>query len=453
MSPKIELPEDVSFIISELSNKGFEAYAVGGCIRDVLLNKKPKDWDIATNALTSQVKEIFPKSIDTGINHGTVTIILNKINYEITTFREEGKYSDRRRPDKVFFTESLKTDLSRRDFTINAMAFNPNIGIVDLFDGISDIKNKIIKTVGKPEDRFSEDALRMLRAVRFSAQLNFQIDAETSKGIISNSKNIDKISVERIRSELEKIVISDYPSKVKELYRLGLMDRILPELSKCFETLQNHPYHIYNVGDHIVKSIENIESSPFLRWTMLFHDIGKAYCRTTDDKGIDHFYNHGDISVRIAQVIMKRLKFDNKTMDKVSLLVKNHDLLLKHSESAIRKATLLLGIDCMYDLFKVMKADKCAQNPRFLEKSNLEIKKIENEFETSLKNNHCMSKKELNINGDNLKELGITDGREIGMIMKILLDMVIESPELNKREELLELASLFYKNKINKIDD
>lgn len=444
LKTKIELPNDVNSIINILEENGHEAYVVGGCVRDALLNKKPNDWDITTSALPEQVKELFSKSFDTGLKHGTITVVLKRVNYEVTTFRVEGKYTDGRRPDNVFFSKSIEADLSRRDFTINAMAYNSSKGIIDPFGGYKDLENGKIKAVGIPEDRFSEDALRMLRAVRFSAQLGFEIVEETCHGINANASKIKMISGERIRVELEKTLTSLNPDKIRLLLNLGLMQYILPEFTKCFQTPQNHPYHIYNVGEHIIKTLQNIDPVPVLRWTMLFHDIGKAYCRTTDEKGIDHFYKHGEKSVEIARGIMNRLKFDNKTKDRVCMLVKNHDRLIHPTGKSIRRAAVDLGEEGMRDLFKVMKADKSAQNPAYFKKSLKELELVIKEFENSMEKKHCMSNKELKINGHDLIKLGITDGIEIGNTLKELLELVIEFPELNEKEKLIDMAKSSY---------
>jgi tRNA nucleotidyltransferase (CCA-adding enzyme) len=304
MVNKIIIPRGADAILKKIQQAGYEAYIVGGCVRDSLLGRSPKDFDITTNCVPEDVINIFNethKVIPTGLKHGTVTIIGDGgIPYEITTYRIDGQYLDNRHPEKVEFTSSLNDDLSRRDFTINALAYNNEDGMVDCFGGISDLKNKIIKCVGKASDRFNEDALRMLRAIRFEAQLNFKLDGEISDSIPNLSDNIKNISIERIREEFNKIIIAD-GFKIRELENLGLLKHFIPEFGICLRTKQNNTYHVFNVGEHILFSINSIEENLVLKLTMFFHDIGKPNCLSTDEKGVDHFYKHPKESVKIAK--------------------------------------------------------------------------------------------------------------------------------------------------------
>ena len=271
----IQLPEKVKFIINTIMEAGYEAYAVGGCIRDSILGRIPDDWDITTSATPCQVKELFGRTIDTGLKHGTVTVMLDKEGFEVTTYRIDGVYEDNRHPKEVTFTASLIEDLKRRDFTINAMAYNDTVGLVDAFGGMEDIERKVIRCVGNPRERFMEDALRIMRAVRFSAQLGYQIEAETKEAIKELSQNLAHISAERIQTELVKLVISPHPEKLKVACETGITKVILPEFDVCMATEQNNPHHCYNVGEHILKSMEKIRPEKVLRLAMLFHDIGK----------------------------------------------------------------------------------------------------------------------------------------------------------------------------------
>ena len=257
----ISIPKNVKMIISILEKNGHEAFAVGGCIRDTILGRKPQDWDITTSALPCQVKELFHKTIDTGIEHGTVTVMMSRVGYEVTTYRIDGEYNDSRHPDSVEFTSNLIEDLRRRDFTINAMAYNPTVGLVDAFDGLGDIERKIIRCVGKPEERFGEDALRILRAVRFSAQLGFEIEEWTMKAIRKLANTLENISAERIRVELEKLIISNHPDKLITAYYAGITKVILPEFDRMMECPQNTPYHKYTVGEHTIKVMENVPNT------------------------------------------------------------------------------------------------------------------------------------------------------------------------------------------------
>jgi tRNA nucleotidyltransferase (CCA-adding enzyme) len=448
----IQIPEKVEYIINTLIKHGFEAYAVGGCVRDSILGRIPEDWDITTSAKPEEIKKIFRRTVDTGIQHGTVTIMLDKDGFEITTYRIDGKYEDSRHPTEVKFTTSLIEDLKRRDFTINAMAYNAEKGIIDQFGGIRDIKSRIIRCVGNPEDRFDEDALRMLRAIRFSGQLGFLIDQETRNAIEQKADNIQNISGERIRTELNKLLISNEPEKLKEAYLTGITKKILPELDVMMSTKQNNPHHIYGVGDHSLKAVfmvtriykerqeydEKIHS--ILCWTMLFHDVAKPICRTTGEDGIDHFWGHQEKGVEMVRNILRRLKFDNYTIEMVSRLIKWHDYRFILSPTSIRRAINKIGVDIMKYLFVIKWADIAAQNPdTFKEKSNLLIE-AEKMYRESLLAKDCVSLKTLNINGRDLIEIGIPAGIEVGIILKNLLEQVLENPDLNKKERLLDKA-------------
>ena len=292
----IILPDKVRLIIQKLTDEGFEAYAVGGCVRDCLLGKKPNDWDITTSATPIQVKSLFRRTIDTGIQHGTVTVMLGSEGYEVTTYRIDGAYEDARHPKEVTFTASLEEDLKRRDFTINAMAYNDDSGIVDLFGGLSDLDKGIIRAVGDPYDRFDEDALRILRAVRFAAQLDYAIDEKTLEALKKLAQNLTKISAERIRTELQKLLVSGHPEKMLTLYETGVSGVILPEFDLMMKTGQNTPHHMYSVGIHTIEALKNsvaFDDSLYeddiknLRLTMLFHDCGKPAARTVDETGRD----------------------------------------------------------------------------------------------------------------------------------------------------------------------
>ena len=300
----ISIPKHASDIIKTLSAHGYEAYVVGGCVRDSILGKEPADWDITTSALPEQVKALFPRTIDTGLKHGTVTIMMDKVGYEVTTYRIDGTYEDHRRPNEVTFTSDLKEDLMRRDFTINAMAYNEEQGLVDLFGGIQDLTDRIIRCVGNPAERFDEDALRMLRAVRFAGQLNFKIEENTKAAIEAQHTFLKDVSAERIQTELMKLLVSGHPEMIRAAYETGLTSVFLPEFDRMMETPQNNPHHIYSVGDHTVHAVETIAPNPVLRLTMLLHDIAKPKTRTTDENGIDHFYNHNAVGADLAKAAL-----------------------------------------------------------------------------------------------------------------------------------------------------
>ena len=340
---KIQLPATVKAVIDTLQAKGFEAYAVGGCVRDSILGRRPDDWDITTSARPLQVKEIFHRTVDTGIAHGTVTVLFGGGAHEVTTYRLDGEYEDARHPKEVTFTASLREDLRRRDFTINAMAYNEKEGLVDLYGGMEDLQRKRIRCVGDPMERFQEDALRILRAVRFSAQLNFCIEEETWEAIKKLAPTLSKISAERICAELMKLLLSAHPDYLRKAYEAGVTRIVLPEFDRLMDTPQNNPHHCLNVGEHTLKSLCAAPAEKLLRLTMLLHDMGKPACRTTDEQGIDHFRGHGEVSAGIAQKIMRRLRMDNDTVRKVITLIRYHDWRLEPSQREVRRAVNRIG--------------------------------------------------------------------------------------------------------------
>lgn len=433
----IQMPENVEYIIETLNTCGHEAYIVGGCVRDSILGRKPGDWDITTSARPEQVKNCFSKTIDTGLKHGTVTVVLNGENFEVTTFRIEGEYEDNRRPSSVEFTSSIEEDLSRRDFTSNAIAYHPQKGYVDPFDGRKDIDKKVIRAVGDAGQRYREDALRMLRAIRFSAQLNFEIDAAAFAAIKENAHLIQRISQERIRDELTKLLLSDNVFKFTLLWEAGLLTYILPEFEPCFTTTQKNPWHAYNVAEHTLHTVAGIEKSKVLRWTMLLHDIGKPVTKTTDEKGIDHFYGHPKKSVMMSEKILKRLRFDNDSIHRILRLVEHHDRQIEAAARPVRKAVAVVGEDLFPDLLKVKEADKRGQSPKKLEKSLADIRRIEEVYRDIKERGQCVNIKNLAVNGNDLIARGIKPGKEMGQLLEKLFKLVLDRPEMNTREALL----------------
>ncbi|RDU24478.1 CCA tRNA nucleotidyltransferase [Anaerosacchariphilus polymeriproducens] len=433
----VKLPQKVKYIIDTLTEHGYEAYAVGGCVRDSVLGRIPEDWDITTSAKPDQVKEIFRRSIDTGIVHGTVTVIIANEGFEVTTYRIDGEYEDSRHPKEVTFTACLEEDLKRRDFTINAMAYNESQGIVDKFEGLEDLKKGIIRCVGNAEERFQEDALRMLRAVRFSAQLGFDIDEMTKEAIKCLAPALSRISAERIQVELVKLLISDHPEQILTAYQTGITKVILPEFDTMMETPQNTPHHKYCVGEHTVKAMQGIKADKVLRLTMLLHDVAKPACRTVDKAGIDHFYRHPQKGSEMATEILKRLKFDNETIRYVSKLVYWHDDQPKLTMAGIRKAIYKVGEDIFPLLFMVKFADIHAQSDYHQEEKQYEIKKMMEIYEKIIEQKDCISLKDLAVSGKDLIEEGIKPGKEIGNLLNKLLMIVIEDPSKNERQQLI----------------
>lgn len=434
-------PEEVLNILKTFKERGFDAYAVGGCVRDSVLGLAPKDWDIATSALPEDTKRLFDKTADTGLKHGTVTVRTDGRAFEITTFRVDGIYGDGRHPDKVEFTGDLEDDLGRRDFTMNAMAWDEEAGIVDPFGGKDDIAAKIIKTVGDPGERFREDGLRMLRAIRFAARLDFDIHGETLEAISENKELIGNVSNERIRDELTGILTSGHPMKFRLLKETGLLALILPELEACFRTPQNNPHHMYNVGEHSLRAAAAVKSDAVLRWAMLLHDTGKAVTRTTDEKGIDHFYGHVSRSVEIAGSILRSLRFDNKSMDKIIRLIKHHDREIVPRPRPVAKAVNAVGEDIFLDLLDVKRADKSAQISSDVQKGLEYMDLIEKIYNDMKMEKYCFELKDLAINGEDLIRMGFKEGKEIGRTLDILLDKVMENPSLNDKKLLIGIAS------------
>ena len=435
---EIKLPEKVRMIIETLEVAGYEAYAVGGCVRDSILGREPADWDITTSAHPEQVKELFHRTIDTGIEHGTVTVMADREGFEVTTYRIDGEYRDHRHPEQVNFTGELKEDLRRRDFTINAMAYNDSCGLVDEFGGIEDLKNGVIRCVGIAEERFEEDALRIFRAVRFAAQLGFTIEEETACAAHRLAGNLSAISAERIQTELVKLLVSPHPEMLRTAYELGLTGVVLPEFDTCMKTPQNHPHHMYNVGEHTLKALEYVDPDKVLRLAVLFHDFGKPQAKSTVD-GVDHFHGHARISAEMTGKIMRRLKFDNATMDQVKRMVLYHDVRPQPDERQIRRLMHKAGEDIFPALFQVMGADILAQSEyRRLEKL-LNLEKVHQVYEEILKRQDCISLKQLKVTGKELIAAGMQPGKEIGEVLNKMLADVLEEPSHNEKEYLMRL--------------
>lgn len=434
---KIVLPEKVKIIIDRLQNRGYEAYAVGGCVRDSILGRIPDDWDITTSATPVQVKEIFPRTIDTGIQHGTVTVMMHKEGFEVTTYRIDGEYQDNRRPSEVHFTPDLSEDLRRRDFTINAMAYNDREGIVDRFGGVEDIRNKVIRCVGVPRERFGEDALRILRAVRFSAQLGFGIDAGTRKAICELAPNLASISAERIQAELVKLLVSDNPYQLETAYETGITKIILPELDRMMETVQSTPHHCYSVGEHALHSLEHIEADKVLRLAMLLHDVAKPRTETIDETGMTHYYRHAEEGAAMTKNILKRLRFDNDTMDKVTRLVRWHDYKIEPTPKAVRNSIFKIGEDIFESFLKVRRAAILSQSEYKRQEKLAMLAEITQIHKEILDSRECVSLKTLAVTGKDIIREGVRPGRGIGEILDRLLEIVLENPEFNDKDYLL----------------
>lgn len=435
----MQIPEQVAFIINRLEMHGYEAYAVGGCVRDALLGRVPHDWDITTSARPEQVKAVFKRTIDTGIQHGTVTVMEDHIGFEVTTYRIDGEYEDGRHPKEVQFTPDLREDLRRRDFTINAMAYSPKTGIVDLFGGREDLKNGIIRCVGSAGERFNEDALRIMRAVRFAAQLGFSIEKKTCEAVKMLAPNLKKISAERIQAELSKLLLSPHPECFRKLYETGITAVILPEFDAAMNCGQNSPYHCYSVGEHTLHVIENTPADLSLRLAAMLHDLGKVMVKTTDEKGRDHFYGHPVKSREIARKVLKRLKYDNNTIEKTCSLVLFHDYRLVPEEKDVRRAVNQIGNDLFPDLLLLQRADAGAKPEMVCRAAVENLEAVEMTYRGILQRGECTSLKMLALTGRDLIEAGMKPGKEMGQVLGRLLEHVLEYPEDNRKERLLEL--------------
>ena len=439
---QIRLPDKVKRIIRTLTAAGYEAYAVGGCVRDSVLGRTPNDWDITTSARPEEMKRLFARTVDTGIKHGTVTVLMSGEGFEVTTYRIDGVYEDARHPKDVTFTSSLEEDLRRRDFTINAMAYNEESGLVDLFGGMRDIELGVVRCVGDAEERFTEDALRMLRAVRFSAQLGYEIEEETGAAIRRLAPNLRYISAERIQAELVKLVTSAHPDDLRIAYETGITAQILPEFDLCMQTAQNNPHHCYSVGEHILHSLPAVPPDKVLRLGMLFHDIGKPQTRTVDENGITHNKGHAAVGEKMTREILRRLKFDNDTTDKVTKIVRFHDQEISPTDSGVRRAVNRMGEDIFPLLFYVKRADVSAQSDYLREEKLHKIAYIEELYQGICQRQECLNLRDLAVSGNDLIALGIPAGRQIGELLKELLELVLEEPARNTREELLAVCRM-----------
>ena len=443
---KIFLPQDVEVILRTIQEAGYEAYVVGGCVRDSLLKRQPGDWDITTSALPEEIKEIFPKTIDTGIQHGTVTVMMNHVGYEVTTYRIDGEYEDGRHPKEVTFTRSLPEDLKRRDFTINAMAYNEEAGLVDIFGGAEDLEKGIIRCVGDARCRFEEDALRMMRAVRFSAQLGYTIEEGTLEAMRELAPNLNKVSAERIQVELTKLLCSPHPDYLKAAWEAGLTKIFLPEFDRAMETGQNHPHHCYTVGEHILHSLTDIEENKVLRLTMLLHDIGKPVTKQTDEAGIDHFHGHSEVGEKMAGEILKRLRFDNDTIEKVCRLVLCHDWKPEPVHRSVRRVAAKIGPDLFPLYLKVQRADILAQSEEKRQEKLETLGTVERIYQEILKEENCLKLKDMAVSGKDLLEIGMKPGKELGCMLKRLFNHVLEVPADNQKDILRRLAGEWKEN-------
>ena len=440
------LPANVKNILDRLQSEGFEAYVVGGCVRDMYLGQIPNDWDITTNALPEQVKALFRRTVDIGIEHGTVKVMIKDEGYEITTYRIDGEYEDSRHPKEVKFTKELSEDLRRRDFTINAMAYSEKTGLVDLFGGVDDLKAGLIRAVGDPEERFGEDALRILRALRFSARFGYEIEETTRAAIRKLAPTLSSISAERIREELEKLICSDHPDRLRDAYELGVTAAFFPEWDEMMECAQNTPHHFTDVGNHTIAALEyavdNFSDIPaadnrILRISLLLHDIAKPDCRTTEPDGRNHFKGHPEAGVKKAEAFLRRLKYDNETTDIVLKLVRYHDERPEPALPDVRRFIVAVKPSNMENMMRVKYADLYAHTRYKWDQKVAQIESLDRLYRKVIADGDALAIKDLAVNGYDLMEKGIPSGPALGKTLGRLLELVLDDPSMNDKEKLL----------------
>ena len=437
----ITLPSDVKFILDTLENYGYEAYVVGGCVRDSILGIEPNDWDITTSAHTEEIKSCFEgyHLITIGEQHGTIGIVLDGITYEVTTYRIDGKYDDNRHPESVEFTDDVNQDLARRDFTVNAMAYNESDGIVDPYGGERDLQYMALRCVGNPDIRFNEDALRILRALRFASVYNFSIEANTSVSLLKNRSLLNNISVERIAAEFRKLLCGKNVSFILRRYK-DIFAVFIPEIVATFTCGQNTPHHNKTVWRHTTSAVANIEADELLRTVMFFHDIGKPMALNTDSEGRDHFKGHNHFSAILARNILGRLKYPTRFIDDAVTLIEYHDERFSDDKKQIKHILKSIGVENFERLMKIQLADISAQSNYMRE---IKLKNHElavKTFDEIISNNECFTLKDLAINGSDLIHLGITHGQMIGKTLNYLLDSVIDETVENNNTALKSAA-------------
>lgn len=447
-SERILLPSHALAAILALEEKGFEAWCVGGCVRDSILGLVPQDWDVTTNATPDEIKGCFPlgTTVDTGIQHGTITVVLNGVTVEITTYRTDGKYTDSRHPDSVKFSRCLKDDLSRRDFTVNAMAYHPAKGLVDLFGGLEDVNRKCLRCVGQPITRFTEDALRILRCLRFSSALDFIIEDETKRAAESCSELLGLISQERIREELTKLICGNKAAAVLR-ENAQILLTVLPELAPMTSCAQETKYHCYNVWEHSLHALEAAPGDYIVRWAALLHDCGKPAVKFFSDDKTAHFYGHGKESIRLAEIILKRLRFSNRERENICALIAAHGESLPMSEKRIKRLIGKLGEANFFRLLALMNSDNSAKAPKFQKTGAEYLRQAEDDARQILARGDCLTLRDLEISGKELLSLGYKPNRLLGEVLNALLAEVLDGALPNSRDALLSRAKDMLKMK------
>lgn len=432
----LDMPESVQTVLQKLESAGHEAWCVGGCVRDALLGRTPEDWDVTTSALPEETMALFGShAFPTGVQHGTVTVRANHSSVEVTTYRLDGTYSDHRRPDTILFTRSLEEDLARRDFTVNAMAFSLRGELRDPFHGQEDLRRGMLRCVGDPDRRFGEDALRILRCLRFSAVLGFSVESATGKSLCRKRGLLRAIAVERIQAELLKLLCGGDAAKVLRAYP-EVFGVFWPELLPMVGLDQRNPHHCYDVWEHTLHAVSAVQPEAILRCAVLLHDVGKPSCFTVDEDGIGHFYGHGAVSRDLTDQMLRRLKCSTQFRETVTRLVDWHDRNIPRTEKSIRRALRILGEEDLRRLIAVKRADNLAQAPAYWDRQR-ELDRAEEILEKLLAESACFSLKQLAVNGRDLLQMGLS-GPAIGQTLDRLLDAVVNDELRNEREMLLE---------------
>ncbi len=440
MELDITLPIPVARALSVLEACGYEGYTVGGCVRDSLLGRTPNDWDITTNATPEEMKACFKgfRVIETGIRHGTLTVIVDGMQLEITTYRNDGEYLDNRHPVQVTFSEKIEDDLSRRDFTVNAMAYHPKKGFVDLFGGREDLQSKTIRAVGDAKTRFHEDGLRILRAIRFASVLDFDIAQDTAKAVHECKHLLLGIAAERVREEFCKLICGPGAVRILRDY-IDVIAVFLPELNRCVGFEQNTKYHCYDVFEHTLQALALCEDDDLVtRLGVLLHDIGKPLCYTEDEQG-GHFKGHAPAGVEITKEVLSRLRFDNETIRRMELLVEWHDIPLSSEKKRVKRLLQKLSDEDILRLLEIKRCDRLAHAPDFRELPP-DLALIPSVMEEIRAEDACLSLRTLAISGDDLMALGVPKGKQIGELLHALLDEVIEERLPNEKNALLQAA-------------
>lgn len=437
---KFEIPSGAAYILRILHNAGYESWLVGGCVRDLLRGVEPHDWDICTSARPEEVERCFAghRIIETGLKHGTVTVLEDGNPYEITTYRTEGPYSDSRRPDYVAFVSSLESDLARRDFTMNAIALGLDGSLRDPFGGVEDIKAGLIRCVGEPAHRFREDGLRIMRALRFAAVLGCEIEERTAQAIHENRRMLAHVAAERINVELCKLLMGEKAGDILRQYP-DVLCQFWPQMKPLVTLEQHSPWHCWGGWEHTIRAVEAAPADGILRLTMLLHDIGKPGCKSTDEKGIDHFYGHPSAGAKLAGQMLRALKFDNKTRERVGILVEHHDVQIPCQDRSIRKWMGRLGTETFFQLLEVKRADGMGQDYELVKDRFVELEEMKAKAEEIVAQGQCLSLKDLSVNGKDVIAAGVVPGPEVGRVLNKLLERVMNGDAANQRQELLKL--------------